>query len=1415
MTYRAGIDVGSTTVKLVIFAENQKCVFAEYERHFSDVLQATKKILQKAQKILGEDCLISLTITGSGGMGLAKKLEIPFVQEVIACTKAVEELIPQTDVVIELGGEDAKIIFFKENLEQRMNGSCAGGTGAFIDQMATLLKTDAEGLNELAKDYQTIYPIASRCGVFAKTDVQPLINEGAAKEDIAASIFQAVVHQTIAGLASGRKIEGKVAFLGGPLFFLSELKQRFVETLDLSLDEIVSSENPQLFVALGAALFAHPEETKSLQEILRCLENEDKLETQIKSLPCLFSSAEELALFRERHKKARPVYRLLENYQGAAFLGIDAGSTTSKVILLSKDMEILFSYYGKNEGQPLENIKEVLFSLYQKLPVDVYLANTCVTGYGEELIKKALKVDLGIVETMAHYKAANYFYPGVDFILDIGGQDMKAITIREGALANIQLNEACSSGCGSFIEGFAKSLNYSIEDFAKKALYAKHPADLGSRCTVFMNSKVKQAQKDGISIGDLSAGLSYSVIKNALYKVIKVRRASMLGEKIVVQGGTFCNDAILRTLEMILNQEVIRPEIAGLMGAYGAALIAKENAKEGLGSSLLSSSELEYFKSKKDFLACKLCENKCKLTKHVFSDGRNFITGNRCERGTARMIKQQNSQKKKKINLVSEKYRHLFAYKRLTTEKAIHGTIGLPRVLNIYENYPLWVTFFTKLGFKFKLSPRSDKALYEKGIDTIPSDTVCYPAKLAHGHIKALIDAGVLRIFYPSVIFEQIENEHADNHFNCPIVQSYPEVIRNNVDEISMGKVNYHYPFLNLANEASVAKQLWREFRTLGFSLKQIKQALHEGYLELEAFKKAIRQKGEDTLAFLTKTNQRGIVLAGRPYHLDSEINHGIAEAIVKEGFHVLTEDSIAHLANVTNLRVVDQWVYHSRLYQAARVVAKTKNLELVQLNSFGCGIDAVTTDQVEEILAQTGKIYTVLKIDEGENLGAIRIRLRSLKATVDERARNNFTPTLNIGSLTTSAFTKDMKNKHTLLMPMLSPIHQESLLDEAFKACGYEVISLFDQNSQAIDVGLKYVNNDACYPAIISIGQLIEALQSGKYDLNNVSVMMTQTGGGCRATNYIPLLRKALIDANLSQVPIISLSFGNKGVEQTAGFKMTFALLKRMAIACFYGDLFERVVYRTRPYEKQVGLVDQMHQFWLEYVRKNVRNGSLKQFNQNVKAIVKDFDQLDLSDLTKQRVGVVGEILVKYSPMANNDIVRLLEAEGAQVVVPDLFGFMNYSLYNQIWKYKNLGTSRKSRNIAKFFIKLIELLEKPMNKALQNSQYFSGISSIKKQAKEAEKILSLGNHTGEGWFLTGEMLELLQAGVNNIVCMQPFGCLPNHVVGKGTMKKIRRHYPQANIIAIDYDPGASLVNQLNRIYLMMETAKKEPTNVK
>ncbi|WP_257235520.1 acyl-CoA dehydratase activase-related protein [Streptococcus macedonicus] len=843
-------------------------------------------------------------------------------------------------------------------------------------------------------------------------------------------------------------------------------------------------------------------------------------------------------------------------------------------------------------------------------------------------------------------------------------------------------------------------------------------------------------------------------------------------------------------------------------------------------SSLMGPDELDHFTTQKEFTRCGLCENNCALTVTIFNDGSKFVTGNRCERRAEKVTKIKFDRSNQKENLVDYKYKKLFKFKALAKRDAVHGIIGVPRVLNMYENYPLWHTILTDLGFRVQLSPKSDKKLFEKGIETIPSDTVCYPAKMVHGHIQSLIDRKVDAILYPSVIYEQIENSKAPNHYNCPIVQSYPEVIEKNMDPIRNGEVKYFHPFVNLADHESVVKSLIKAFSEYkDITAEDIQNAVEHGYQALADFKQDLQDKSDELLSTLALKSEKAIVLSGRPYHLDPEINHGIANIITQEGFHVLTEDMVAGLEEVSGLRVVNQWVYHSRLYAAAKVVSKNPNLELVQLNSFGCGLDAVTTDQVEEIMRGHNKLYTVLKIDEGSNLGAIRIRLRSLKAAVEERDKKfkkaNLDHIFNQAPQFDSqfdeeeerkepVFTKEMKKTHTLLMPMLSPIHQNGLIEEAFKHAGYNVVNLPAMDRKAVDVGLKFVHNDACYPAIISIGQLIEALQSGEYDLDNTSVMMTQTGGGCRATNYIPLLRKALKDAGFPQVPVVSISMGNQGTEETPGWSLTYSFVKRLLISVLYGDLFERVLYRVRPYEAVPGSANALYDKWLEIARKNVRSGSYFEFNHNMKRIIKEFDTLETVDFgQKPRVGVVGEILVKYAPTANNDIVAIIENEGGEAVVPDLIGFMNYSLFNQIWKADGLNMSQKAKHFAKLGIDAINLLEKPMNKVLEKSERFEGIESIYDIAEGASKIISIGNHTGEGWFLTGEMIELLNNDVKNIVCLQPFGCLPNHIVGKGMVKELRRQYKGANIAPIDYDPGSSEVNQLNRIRLMMTTAKK------
>ena len=891
---RLGIDIGSTTVKLILLDQKDHILYSRYERHMSNVFETVVDLLKKMYEELG-DVKLRPVITGSGGLSLANLLGIPFEQEVITCSAAVETLIPQTDVAIELGGEDAKITFYGQTIEQRMNGTCAGGTGAFIDQMAVLLNTDAQGLNEAAKKHTMIYPIAARCGVFAKTDIQPLINEGAAIEDLAASIFQAVVNQTISGLACGHTIKGRVAFLGGPLSFLSELRKRFIETLELADDEVIFPENSKYFVAIGAAMKASKSEEISFAEIIQRAEHADPAKlSDTKHIAPLFADEKEYEAFCARHDRDKIRRKDISTASGPVFLGIDAGSTTTKAALIDEDKNLLYSYYVGNEGKPLAATMNMLRELYSKLPKEAYIAKVTTTGYGENLIKSAFKADLGEIETMAHYKAAEEFLPGVDFILDIGGQDMKCMRIKDGAIYNIMLNEACSSGCGSFIETYAKSVNLDVKDFAKEALFADAPVDLGTRCTVFMNSKVKQAQKEGATIGDISAGLSYSVIKNALYKVIKLRNPEEAGEKIVVQGGTFLNDAVLRAIEDILGKEIVRPDIAGLMGAYGAALIARKQTREGDVSSLLKLEDLDAFSVETSHVRCGRCENHCLMTINKFNDGTRFFTGNRCERGEGKVKTADHELP----NLYEYKLKRLFGYESLSSDKAARGTVGIPRVLNMYENYPFWHTFFTKLGFRVVLSPKSSKELYEDGMETISSDTACYPAKLVHGHVKWLAaQEDVDWIFYPSINYERQEDSNSPNHYNCPIVATYPEVIAGNMDDIFQeNQVTFSHPFLPYDNDAQLERELYKMLlEARGITRDEIREAIKVARAEDSSFKADVHQKGKEALAYARTHGKKSIVLAGRPYHLDPEINHGIDKIITSFDMVVLTEDSVAH----------------------------------------------------------------------------------------------------------------------------------------------------------------------------------------------------------------------------------------------------------------------------------------------------------------------------------------------------------------------------------------------------------------------------------------------------------------------------------------------------------------------------------------
>ena len=1674
---RVGLDIGSTTVKAVVLDQSDSLgdtLFSDYRRHHANVRATVAGLLVDIHKKLVDlgrgDEPIRLSITGSGGLALADNLHVPFIQEVIAETEAIDKEYPQADVIIELGGEDAKITYLKPTPEQRMNGSCAGGTGAFIDQMSTLLDTDAAGLNEMAKSYENLYPIASRCGVFAKTDLQPLINDGAAKPDLAASIFTAVATQTIAGLASGRPIHGTVIFLGGPLFFMSELRAAFQRALEGKVDEFIVPTDAHLYVAYGSALQAdtdsddqgHHFEAYTCDEILKRLDELKNLPSNTPTMPPLFPTEADREDFNKRHHKEHIHIGTLEGAHGPHFLGIDAGSTTIKATLVNDDREIVWSSYANNEGSPLTAAINIVKKIQSELPEGAWIARSCATGYGEGLITTGLHLDEGVVETMAHYRGAEMVSPGVTAVIDIGGQDMKYLAITDGVIDSIAVNEACSSGCGSFLQTFAMSMGLTIQEFTQKALASTHPVDLGSRCTVFMNSSVKQAQKEGASIEDIAAGLCYSVVRNALYKVIKLRDSGELGDTVVVQGGTFLNDAVLRAFELLTEHEVTRPNIAGLMGAFGAALTARmhyediaddDNAHVGADgrsvdaaaaeesaagdepnaaahageivvdgvrhtvSSILTGEALNEMSMTTERDVCKLCQNHCKLTITTFSDGSRFVTGNRCERGGDAKKKRSD-----RPNLYDYKYKRCFAYRRLTDKNATRGEIGIPRALNMYENYPFWFTLLTSLGFKVMISGRSSHELFETGIESIASENICYPAKLVHGHIKWLLNKGMKTIFYPCVSYEDNLVPNTDNHYNCPVVANYPLVVGANMPELRDPDVRYMHPYFNLANHELMVDRIVEEFAWASVSREEAETAVKAAYAEDKVFKHDVQQEGLKALAYMKEHDCRGIVLAGRPYHIDPEINHGIPETICALGMVVLSEDSICELqpgekldltdflsegeedprkknangfrhvddrkvtVNRMPLRVTNQWAYHSRLYAAAHFVASYPGLELVQLNSFGCGLDAITTDQVAEILADKADVYTLLKIDEVSNLGAAKIRLRSLKAAVEEREANKArmakaalatsdesgsaesdaprnaahaaaqaaarkaqeqaesdlataqaalaeaqaavaaaeakvkaadrpvdaadagsdaaapanapkstgfrktgskaptpgrqvlldatmaaNPKLTkamrdaskraakrdiadvrlaaLGDGTTNdaanaksksaksksghnnatmsryahreKFVKDMKKDYTIVAPQMSPIHF-SLVESVIRSGGYKFDILKHASREDVETGLKYVNNDACYPAIMVIGQLIDAILEGKYDPDKVCLAITQTGGMCRATNYFGLIRKALIDAGYPQIPVIAIS--TQGLEDNPGFKVTPALLHRTVKALILGDLLMKCLYRVRPYEVEKGAANRLYEQWDVIVREALEHHGFSKtaaktpwlkrrylpYPVLAREIVKSFDALPLKDVPRKvRVGVVGEILVKYQPDANNHVVDVIESQDCEAVVPGIMEFMTTRPYITDWNEKYLGTGG-NKTLYALMRWSLDRYNAPIKAAIATSHgKFKQDDPMPELVEKAAEVTSIGVQAGEGWLLTAEILELIEQGCPNVICAQPFACLPNHVTGRGMFGKIRRLHPEANIVSIDYDPGASEANQLNRIKLMIAAAKK------
>lgn len=1469
--YQLGIDVGSTTVKAVVLDGNRR-LFSDYRRHNADVRASLGALLADVERAL-PGARVHAAITGSGGLTTARAMGIPFVQEVIAGTEATQRLHPEVDVVIELGGEDAKLTYLHPTPEQRMNGTCAGGTGAFIDQMATLLHTDASGLGELATRHTQLYPIASRCGVFAKSDIQPLINQGAAHEDLAASIFNAVATQTIAGLACGRPIRGTVMFLGGPLHFLPALREAYKALLPKA-DAFVTPDDAQLYVAIGAALLAQKEAAKKARQaeeagatsvetrgekLTTLMERLAAAPVQVESprMDPLFATPEDREEFIARHSLDVIPKASLDEAEGRCWLGIDAGSTTIKAVVIDSQDRIVFTHYASNEGDPVAAAVDIVRAVRSALPEGCEIGRSCATGYGEGLVKAALTMDEGEIETMAHYRAAEFICPGVTSVIDIGGQDMKYLRIRDHAVDSISVNEACSSGCGSFLQTFAQTMGTDVRSFARMAMESESPVDLGTRCTVFMNSSVKQAQKEGADVRDISAGLSYSVVRNALYKVIKLKEPSDLGERVVVQGGTFLNDSVLRAFELLTGREVVRPDIAGLMGAYGAALTARMHDTGEETSSLATIEALEGFAVDTTRKTCRLCQNHCQMTISTFSNGERHVSGNRCERGASL---ERVPKKSELPNLYDWKYKRIFGYRRLTEKKAFRGDIGIPRVLGMYENYPFWFTMLTALGFRVMISGRSNHDLFETGMESIPSENVCYPAKLVHGHIESLLDKGITTIFYPCVDFEQKLTE-SENSYNCPIVATYPEVIRNNMERLAEPGTKFISPFVNFGNRDYLPAHLSKTFKEYGYDIpvEEMKAALDKAWEEDAAVKAEIRAKGVETIEWMREHGVRGIVLAGRPYHLDPEINHGIPEVIVGLGMAVLTEDSIIDARLERPLRVLDQWSYHSRLYEAAARVGDEPDLEMVQLNSFGCGVDAITADQVQEILEGRGDVHTVLKIDEVSNLGAAKIRLRSLDAAITERATlassideagagdgtdgAELAPASSVGLVSGSvdtatlrdpsgdaareeaaghikprtAFTEEMREAgYEILAPQMSPIHFR-FLTPLFASAGLKVRVLEHTSRTSMEVGLKYVNNDSCYPAIVVIGQLLDEFISGRADPDRTAVGITQTGGMCRASNYAALLRKGLRDAGYPQVPVIALSV--QGIEDNPGFHLGIPHIHKAIQAFVIGDAIQSMLLRVRPYEATPGSAMELYRTWDGYVQEWITSGRVAalggrvSYGKIIRECVRAFDALPLRDIPrKPRVGLVGEILVKFHPDANNHAVDVIEAEGCEAELPGLMQFFHNSVATAAWDKENLGIDGKQRYIMPIVLWALKKYEKPVHRAFAATNgKFEAHRPIEEMIERSQDIARLGNQAGEGWYLTAEMVDMIEHGCPNIICAQPFACLPNHVVGKGMFRALRTRYPEANIVAVDYDPGASEVNQLNRIKLMLATALQDP----
>ncbi len=1414
--YCLGIDLGSTTIKYVLLDEKGQTLARSYVRHQSAVVETLRSMLSELAcrvELAGHG--MRVIFSGSGALGLAQQVQAAFVQEVVAASVFLKKRAPGLDAAIELGGEDAKLLYLSNGVELRMNEACAGGTGAFIDQMASLLDTDAAGLDRLALSASVSHPIASRCGVFAKTDVVALFNNGVPKSEVARSVFDAVVEQTVSGLACGRPLKGRIAFLGGPLSFLKGLREAFERKLQAPGTEFVQFEDAHFAVAWGAARQGFDETSEAIRSS-RLRHSINELEEALKDVKLavnneielvpLFENEEQKEAFLKRHAAHKAPRGDLAQAEGELFVGIDLGSTTIKGVVLDSEGRIVSSWYDQNEGNPLEKLFERMRGLMERIPPTAHLRAAATTGYGAQLARAAIGAQFAEVETLAHQRAAVAFDPQTSYVIDIGGQDMKCLDVHDGLIRSVKLNEACSSGCGSFLQTFARQLDLSLEEFVQAALRSRRPCDLGTRCTVFMNSKVRQAQRDAAPIEDIAAGLCRSIVRNALYKVLRIHDVSELGSHVLVQGGTFLNDAVLRAFEQQTGLEVIRPDISGLMGAYGAALIARERTNAETPELNVIETDLDVSRIKVREFRCKGCTNHCQLKMNRFPSGQKFYSGNRCDFA----MKTGGIKGKQNTGFAAWKMQLLFGEDEplaaLSKVDPAAPVVGIPRVLNMYEHFPYWKALFEALGIRVVLSPASEHGTGQLGSDTIPSQTLCFPAKLAHGHLAQLVRAGVRDVWLPCVPREGVPSKEADARFACPVVGGYPEALKLNTEEAYPG-VRLLTPFLDLNNDKTVEKALIDSFADLKTS--DVRRAVKAGRHALELYRQKLRAKGEEIWRRHVASSRPLIVLAGHPYHIDPLINHGIPALIESMGAEVVTEDAVAHLARIPEqLEVVNQWTFHSRLYRAAQLVKDSDCAELVQLVSFGCGLDAITSEQIKRQLESAGKIYTMLKIDEGDTLGAARIRLRSLLAAVEDRhvRKKGLTPIARAAKdeLPGRAGTLEAKRRK-IYAPQMAPLHFP-ILAGALKSLGWDVEVLPKVSPKAIELGLAHVNNDACYPAIVVIGQLLEAATAPGFDPQTSALLLAQTCGPCRATNYPGLLKWALKDVGLGDLPVVCLSAASmKGVEH---LDLGLRGFHRLMLALLYGDLLQRLSLYVRTYERVRGSAENLTRKWIARGIEVAGSGDAAAFAKDAKRMVRDFLAIEMTAQKKPRVGIVGEILLKYHPRANLDIVEEIIGEGAEPVLGDITNFMLYCLNDNVYQARSFGGSKIKGSVSWLLIKHYERLRKPMLEAVRGTPV-EGNMGLAQGLEDIRGFISEGQQAGEGWLLTAEMIDFIRNGTPNVVCLQPFGCLPNHITGKGVMRRLRSDYPQANLCAIDFEAGTSKSNVANRLKLFIAQAKE------